>query len=138
MPNNIRNWISRLSETYRAFSESERAALDSAPIPMESSERVRLALRIVALKSRLDDLENRPAFISETVVKEMAAAQDIAARANEPIQKILPERQKKTKKASFSAASLDDVAGLLNAFGGLAGPPSEQSAADENPRKEVT
>ncbi|MCC5964912.1 MAG: hypothetical protein JJU24_02135 [Natronohydrobacter sp.] len=140
MPNNIRNWISRLSETCGAFSEAERAALVSLAVPTESSERVRLALRIVALRSRLDDLAKRSECTSDTTMTEIAmtAVQDIAAPEPEPEPKTLPIRQIKTRKASFSAVSLDDAAGLLSAFGSLAGPPSQEPATDESPRKEAT
>lgn len=139
MPNNIRNWISRLSETCGAFSEAERATLVSLAMPTESSERVRLALKIVALKSRLDDLAKRPECTSDTAMTEIAmtAVQDIAAPEPEPKPKALPMRQNKTRKASFSAVSLDDAAGLLSAFGSLAGPPSQEPATDESPRKDA-
>lgn len=143
MPNNIRNWISRLSETCGAFSEAERAALVSIAMPTASSERVRLALRIVALKSRLDELAKRPECTSDTAMTEIAmtAVQDIAAPEPEPEPepkpKALPMRQNKTRKASFSAVSLDDAAGLLSAFGSLAGPPSQEPATDESPGKDA-
>lgn len=139
MPNNIRNWISRLSETCGAFSEAERAALVSIAMPTASSERVRLALRIVALKSRLDELAKRPECTSDTAMTEIAmtAVKDIAAPEPEPKPKALPMRQNKTRKASFSAVSLDDAAGLLSAFGSLAGPPSQEPATDESPGKDA-
>lgn len=141
MPNNIRNWISRLSETCGAFSEAERAALVSLAMPTASSERVRLALRIVALKSRLDDLAKRPECTSDTAMTEIAmtAVKDIAAPEPEPEPKpkALPMRQNKTRKASFSAVSLDDAAGLLSAFGSLAGPPSQEPATDESLGKDA-
>lgn len=131
MPNNARNWISRLSETCEKLSETEQRALEMITERPEISTRVRLALKIINLRSRV----LRPVVLPSVPTATEATAIDLAdqivpVQPPEPFAEIPPPptRPKKPKKVSFSAVSLDDAAGLLSAFGTLAEPsPSLQT-----------
>lgn len=136
MPNKIRNWISRLSETGGKLSEADLSGLAENPQQLEASKRVRLALRIVALQARLDDLAKYPDVAYDAPMTEvgLTALPDDPAPAQEPEPKTMPARPNKPKKKSFSAVSLDDAAGLLSAFGSLATSSDQEPPADEGPR----
>lgn len=149
MPNDARNWISRLSRACRTYSPEQLASGCRLETP-QMSARVKLALRIVAMRSEL--LATKPQALPRPEKTKTTPPTKTSPRpaptvtdmpADEPAEETAipvpeiepPARPSKTKKASFSAVSLDDAAGLLSAFGALTDP-SEPTApaqpAEEN------
>jgi len=124
MPDDARNWISRLSDTCRQAYTAEQLAFGLELLPNGIPVRARLAMRIVALRSRLLQTRAQAVVLVETERPESPITKladcEMPAPEPEAAAEIPALRSNKPKKANFSAVSLDDAAGLLSAFGSSA------------------
>lgn len=150
-----RNWISTLSASAVDISPAQMARLRQRLAGEALPPRVALALRLVALRRALEgQAEPAPLKVVAPVNEPIApAAPEDAATIPEvkpdpvpdptPVPAALVETApeappvvappKKRKKASFSAVSLDDAAGLLSAFGGLSADTPEAEGPNAPP-----
>lgn len=132
MPFDTRNWVARLSRDCANLTAADLERLLFKAEAQGVPAHVRMGLRIVSLRHRLKlGAESDP-------LPHAAPDPDPAHGSQQMVQCPDAEEQKSTeqgsrsgrkaRKASFSSVSLDDAAGLLSAFGGLA---EEEPAAAE-------